>query len=89
MSEIQELRKFEFFGVMQDIAKKDKGNKALNTPHTKITFLTRTITNEEMDALCYGGCYGMRIKMTIECVKDPKPLIKEPEQLTKRRLRIS
>lgn len=78
MSEQQEMRKFEFTGLMQDVAKKDKGSSSCKSPHTKITFLTRTITNEEMDALVYGGCYGVKIKMTIECVKDPKPLLKEP-----------
>lgn len=76
----EQLRKFEFDGVMQDVSRKDKGSKNCKQPHTKITFLTRTITNEEMDALCYGGCYGMKIHMTIECVKDPKPLIAEPKE---------
>ena len=76
-TQTQELRKFEFSGLMKDIAVKNKGSKSCKDPHTAITILTRPITNEEMDALCYGGCYGYKIRLSVEVVRDPKPLIKE------------
>ena len=68
----QETTKFEFHGLMQNIAKKDKGSKSCKDPHTAFTILTREITNEEMDALCYGGCYGFKCRLTIEVIKEKK-----------------
>ena len=64
--------------MIQDICKKDKGSKSCKDPHTSFTILTRTISNEEMDALVYGGCFGARLKLTVEVIVDPNPLLPQP-----------
>lgn len=77
--EFSKLRRFEFDGLMQDVSKKGKGSKSCKDPHTKFSILTRPITNEEMDAIVYGGVYGFKVKLTIEVVKDPDPLLKQEQ----------
>jgi hypothetical protein len=81
MSKIEQLRKFEFKRcVIEEVALKKKGSKSCKDPHTKISVLTRELTNEEMDAICYGSVHGFRVKLVIECVEDPEPLIPKPQQ---------
>ena len=63
-------KKFEFNGVIQDIARRDKGSKSCKDPHTAFTILTNTITNKEMDELLYGGSFGHNVCLKIEVVKE-------------------
>jgi len=66
-------RKWELTGVMQNIHKKPKGSKHCNQPHTEFRILTRPITNEEMDALVFGGCYGAKVCLKIEVLIEKPP----------------
>lgn len=68
----RQLEKFEFDGLMQDVHQKPKGSKSCKDPHTAFTILTRQITNQEMDKIVFGGCYGFKVKLTIEVVKEPQ-----------------
>ncbi len=68
MTNEQKTKKFEFDGLLQNIAKKDKGSKSCKQPHTAFTILTKPITNEVMDSLVYGGCNGAKICLKIEVV---------------------
>ena len=63
-------KKLEFNGVIQDIARRDKGSKSCKDPHTAFTILTNTITNKQMDELVYGGCFGHKVCLKIVVIKE-------------------
>lgn len=63
-------RVFKLSGVLQNFKRVEKGNKICNQPHTALTFLTRLMNPEELDALLYGGCYGHKVDIKIEVVID-------------------
>ena len=65
-----ETQKYEFDGLLQDVAKKPKGSLHYNGPHTAFTILTKSISNEVMNALVFGGVNGAKICLKIEVVKD-------------------
>ena len=75
MSE-KKSEKFEFNGLIQNISKKDKGSKSCKDPHTEFTILTRPITNEEMDKLVFGGCFGAKTCLKIEVLTEKPKEIK-------------
>lgn len=65
-TQIKKTKKFEFDAVLQDIHRRDKGSKNCKDPHTSLTLLTRPITNDEMDKIVYGGCFGAKVHVVIE-----------------------
>lgn len=70
MSQTQKpkTRVFELNGVLQNFHRAEKGNKVCKQPHTALTFLTRLMKPEELDALLHGGVYGHKVDIRIEVV---------------------
>lgn len=68
--EIPKTRVFELSAVLQNFHRVEKGNKVCNQPHTALTFLTRLMKPDELDALLHGGVYGHKVDIRIEVVVD-------------------
>lgn len=71
-NEKPETETFEFDCLLQNIDRKKKGSKSYKPPHTAFTVLTKEITEDQMDALVYGGCYGTNVYLKITVVKEKK-----------------